>query len=306
MSGAICRLSLVRELECLIKSIDELNQYLQSASASVYQSSFDATRAVQQAYETIHYDCSQIDGRHVFHLPGAVLIERSGKLLVDAVNEHKKKFSIAVEQYKIRIMEEQSCGVMTALSKVREELAAHGFGRIHLKCAYREIVVIDENVHRIRWYWEHGGWGKQKTMLPSEALDVAREKFKDEPVTIESIERLLNSIPPDEPIAQRHKMPQVLKVTYTSQNKKQITRVGSLPIVLIKMRCSQKISDFNLEYCLDSSLAKSINGKRNSKFEENCLIDALSIYRYKQEYRAAAKEKYCSSLAIRSGLSLQP
>lgn len=270
----------VQAIENLKLKIDELETAIMDDSTSiavVHESEFSPRRAVVEAYKTLTYE-DGADARSLFQLPALVTLDRKYVSCVSAVNSAKRNVSSHVDSFK----KASGKSHFIANSLLRTHLAECGMKKIQYKCIYREIVCLSEVPIKLRWYWEHGGWGKQKTMLPSEGVELLKKQYSLNEPHIKLQVQALNALPQNELVAQRHKMNPVLKVNAMYEDRA-ISYVGTLPIALCYERSEYQAP--RIEFALSRKEIQSIKSPRNSKFEDTPLCPSINLFRYKETHR---------------------
>lgn len=288
MSSAIRALQVVRAFEGLVQSVNELSDNLPNCvllAELCKKNDFKPLHAVQLAVSNLVYDDSKNDGRTLIELPGIVFVTPDGLPFLDDVNQKKALFETACSDFRADLgaQKDAKCRSMQMI-ELRDALNAAGHRRVHIKQSVRRLVVMNEPVNSIHWYEEAGGWGKQKKL----DHDQVRQLVEDNKSHYQDIGyydiaiRTLNQLPTEEIFARRYKSAPSIKAKITTENATQIV-IASMPLFVVVDDVSA-IEVIKYQPSIQSA-GKTGTKKSRSKFEEEPVIKALNLYRYKPEYR---------------------
>ena len=282
MSEPLQNLPVIRHYNVLSKRLNLLVEKLDSMQLGVellYKTDIKPLNAVSKTISALCYQDEQV-GRELVQLPGVVFIPQSLVEDINSVNESKNDFLSAVKEFKSQSGFNSNEG---ALSKLREVFAANEIGRIHFKQCERKIVVVTNLPKKIRWYKESGGWGSQKKLTKSEAIELVKRQMSDNADGRKVCTSLLSRLGDSELIVQRNKSPDSIRVNITYAELSPTSHIASLPIFVVVESIDQ-INQIKLEHVSETS---NNNGtkKNRSKFEDTAYIETLRLFRYKESHR---------------------
>lgn len=294
MQSSVYSLSIIRSFEQLAIEADKLrdiirDRSLRTVSSLHYAPDRTAKLFLSEAVSALNYSdldaTDEMDGRELIQRPGLVVLSDMDFQQVLVVNELKSEFSNAINNYQTSLN-----GTKSTLDSVRHILSAAGHPRVHLNQSKRKLVTFQSVPQSITWYLEKGGWGKQKTFSKAQAIDLLDRAIKSGKAQDRlSIERVrLQTFPENEVLVRRHKSNESIRVKVTGNDGLVSTHIASMPIFI------RGESDVNLNIALKFNLdieRKHISKKR-SKFETESFISSLSLYRYKEQFRTAAWDKF--------------
>lgn len=205
--------------------------------------------------------------------PGIVA---ASQVVLDAaheVNRSKERLAQALKQLPTR---ERACFMQEDRAKdtnkqLREDMRRIGFGRLSVKAACRQLVVVDEPVVRLGFTWSTGS-KSHKRLSVAKAREMIQERFGENNKHLHSLEGLKGS----EILVLIQQQAPMLRANIVMDSGKRLTRRAVLPVFV----ANDKLPAHNQPSPQPPRGAQGRLGRSDLKLEPHPTVPALRLYRY--------------------------